>query len=81
VNRDPLAQRGTCDYVATASDVTITVFSGAEMAAIRSSMNMAQRALDDLRAELATTRQERDRYLARMLELQARLDVVREVAK
>lgn len=54
-------------------------FTLAEIQALRDSANMALRALDDLRAQLAVTRAERDRYILRTKLLEARIETIREV--
>jgi hypothetical protein len=49
--------------------------------ALRASLIMAMSAIDDLRGELDRTRADRDRYLARMIVLEARQDAVREIVR
>jgi hypothetical protein len=56
-------------------------YTGDEVQALTDSVRMALAALDDLRNELALTRQERDRYVARVKLLEARAEKMREVLK
>lgn len=56
-------------------------FTAAEIAAMRASLDMAQMALDDLRAELATERAEKTRCIARMRMLEAERDEIRRLVK
>jgi phage shock protein A len=54
-------------------------FTLAEIQALRDTSNMALRALDDLRSQLAEARKDRDRYIVRVKLLEARLETIREV--
>jgi phage shock protein A len=55
-------------------------FTLAEIQALRDSANMALRALEDLRGQLAEARKDRDRYIVRVKLLEARLETIREVS-